>query len=128
LPQDEGRMFGNGNNPVLQAASAAYRVRRRIGTILAILLALVFGWHAIFGQNGVTAYAAKREEDRALTQQIETLKQENGKLQDHVDHLQTDPDTIEMEARQRLHYTRQGEVIYTLNEKPKAQSSSQQGR
>jgi cell division protein FtsB len=121
-------MFGNGNNPVLQAASAAYRVRRRIGTILAILLALVFGWHAIFGQNGVTAYAAKREEDRALTQQIETLKQENGKLQDHVDHLQTDPDTIEMEARQRLHYTRQGEVIYTLNEKPKAQSSSQQGR
>lgn len=110
-------VFG-GDNPVLQAARAAYRVRRRLGTVLAIVLALVFGWHAIFGQNGVTAYAAKRGEDRALTQQIETLKQENMKLQDHVDHLQTDPDTIEMEARQRLHYTRQGEVIYTLNEKP----------
>ncbi len=39
-------------------------------------------------------------------------------MKDHVDHLQNDPDAIEHEARARLHYTRPGEVIYTLNDKP----------
>ena len=101
-----------------QAAGAAYRVRRRLATMLAILLALGFGWHAIFGQNGITAYAQKRSEDRALKSQIQKLSDENAKLSDHVDHLRSDPDTIEMEARQRLHYTRSGEVIYTLNQAP----------
>jgi cell division protein FtsB len=121
-------MLSGRDNPVLRAAVAAYRVRRRLGTGLAIVLAFVFGWHAIFGQNGVTAYAAKRGEDKALRQQIETLQGENSKLEDHVQHLQTDPDTIEMEARQRLHYTRAGEVIYTLNEKPKVQTAAPAGR
>ena len=103
---------------MMQAAGAAYRVRRRLATALAILLALGFGWHAIFGQNGITAYAQKRTEDRALKGQIQKLSDENAKLRDHVDHLRSDPDTIEMEARQRLHYTRSGEVIYTLDPAP----------
>ena len=73
------------------------------------------GFHAIFGQNGITAYAKKRSEDRALKAEIQNLSEENSRLHDHVAHLQSDPDTVEMEARQRLHYTRSGEVIYTLN-------------
>ncbi len=115
-------MAGQGNNPVRQATVSIFR-GRRIATALALLLALVFGWHAFFGQNGITAYAQKRSEDRDLKNQIQKLTDENAKLQDHVDHLQTDPDTIEMVARQRLHYTRSGEVIYTLNNQP-AQSGS----
>ncbi len=111
------------DNPVVQAAGAAYRVRRRLATALAILLALVFGWHAFFGQNGITAYAQKRNEDRALKAEIQKLSDENARLKDHVDHLQSDPDTIEMEARERLHYTRSGEVIYTLNDKPRSEAS-----
>ena len=119
------------SSSMAQAAGAAYRVRGRLATALAIGLALVCGWHAIFGQNGITAYAQKRSEDRALKNQIQKLSDENAKLKDHVDHLQSDPDTIEMEARQRLHYTRSGEVIYTLNDaqngaqnaKPKAEDA-----
>lgn len=113
---------GADNKPVRQTAQTAYRGRRRVVTVLIVALAMGFGWHAFFGHNGVTAYAQKRSEDRRLRQQIETLTEENGKLQDHVQHLQTDPDTIEMEARQRLHYTRAGEVIYALNDKPKQDS------
>lgn len=109
-----------GKNPLLPAAHAMYRMRRTVATSAAIVLALVFGWHAFFGQNGITAYAQKRAEDRALQVQIKKLSDENSTLTDKVDHLQTDPDTIEMEARQRLHYTRPGEVIYTLNGQPKA--------
>ncbi len=106
--------------PVRQTAGAAYGVRRRVATVLAFALALVCGWHALFGQNGITAYAAKRGEDRSLKTQIDKLAGENAKLSHHVDHLQSDPDTIEMEARQRLHYTRTGEVIYTFDGKPAA--------
>ncbi len=102
------------HNPLIPAARALYRVRRTLATGIAIGLALVFGWHAFFSQNGITAYAQKRAEYRTLQTKIEKLKQENATLSDHVDHLQTDADTIEMEARKRLHYTRPGEVIYTL--------------
>jgi cell division protein FtsB len=102
------------HNPLIPAVRALYRVRRTVATAVAIGLALFFGWHAFFGQNGITAYAQKRAENHSLQTQIEKLKQENTTLSDHVDHLQTDADTIEMEARKRLHYTRPGEVIYTL--------------
>ena len=73
--------------------------------------------------NGITAYAQKRSEDRALQGKIQKLSDENAKLKDHVDHLRSDPDAIEVEARQRLHYTRPGEVIYTLDGKPRPAES-----
>ena len=92
--------------------------RRRAATVCAVGLAGLFGWHAGLGANGITAYAAKRTEDRALQARIEALKSENARLKHHVEHLQSDPDTIELEARQRLHYTRPGEVIYTLDDGP----------
>ncbi len=111
-------MAGQGGSPVARAVGFAVRSRRRVATVFALLLALFCGWHAFFGQNGITAYAAKRTEDRALQSQISKLAEENRGLKDHVDHLQSDPETIELEARQRLHYTRHGEVIYTLDGTP----------
>ena len=99
---------------------AVYRVRRRVATGFAVGLALVFGYHAVFGHNGITAYAQKRSEDRVLAGEIEKLSSENALLKQHVDHLQSDPDAIEHEARERLHYTRPGEVIYTLDDRVQA--------
>jgi cell division protein FtsB len=46
------------------------------------------------------------------------LQQENGRLREHVDQLQNDPAAIEHQAREELHYTRSGEVIYTLPAPP----------
>jgi cell division protein FtsB len=37
-----------------------------------------------------------------------------------VDRLQSDPNAIEHQAREELHYTRPGEVIYTLPDAPAA--------
>jgi cell division protein FtsB len=105
------------------ATRAAYRTRRRVVTGLAVGLALVFGYHAIFGQNGITAYAQKRNEDRVLAAEIEKLQSENAELKQRVDHLQSDPDAIEREARDRLHYTRPDEVIYTLDDRVPVDSS-----
>ncbi|RXS93086.1 septum formation initiator family protein [Silvibacterium dinghuense] len=95
-----------------------YRVRRRIATGFAVLLAVFFGFHVMFGRNGLNAYEAKRVEDKTLQKQIESLHAENDRLKDHIDHLQSDPDAIEHEAREKLHYARPDEVIYTLNDAP----------
>jgi len=102
----------------VRLASAAYRSRRRLATGLAFVVAVFLGYHVVFGQNGLTVYQQKRLEDRTLTRQIHDLQDENGKLKDHVTRLQDSPDAIEHEAREKLHYTRPGEVIYTMNDKP----------
>lgn len=94
-------------------ARFAYRMRRRAATVLVIAAALVFGYHAIFGENGVNVYEQRRSEDRAVKKRIVELQQENTKLAQQVKELKSDPDAIEHEARERLHYARPGEVIWT---------------
>ncbi len=45
------------HNPnIIRAAGFVYRMRRRIATAAAIVLAVFLGYHVIVGQNGVTAY------------------------------------------------------------------------
>ena len=107
-----------------RAADFLFRVRRRIATALAVVLALIFGYHVMVGHNGLNAYEQKRAEDRELHQQIDSLQQENDRLKEHVEHLKSDPDAIEREARERLHYARPGEVIYSLNA-PQSATQSQ---
>jgi cell division protein FtsB len=92
--------------------------RRRAATIGVGALALVMAYGVVFGHNGLTAFAHKREETRSLQQQMTQLQKENDRLHGHVDRLQNDPGAIEHEAREELHYTRAGEVIYTLPSAP----------
>jgi cell division protein FtsB len=87
---------------------------RKVATGAAALLALAMGYHVIFGQNGLTVYQQKRQDAQALERQLHTLQRENDLLKGHVERLQNDPNAIEHQARQELHYTRPGEVIYTL--------------
>jgi cell division protein FtsB len=101
-------------------ATAAYGQRRRIATVFAAVIAALLAYHALFGANGVVAYRAKRAEDHKLAEQLEKLKQENGRLNAHVEHLKTDPDAIEYEAHMRLRYTRPDQVI-VLNNDPAAE-------
>lgn len=88
--------------------------RRRAATLMAGLLALVMAYGVVFGHNGLTAFAGKRHESRSLLLQMQQLELENSRLQGHVDRLQSDPSSIEHQAREELHYTRAGEVIYKL--------------
>jgi cell division protein FtsB len=102
--------------------------RRRIGTIFIGLLALVMGYGVVFGHNGLTAFAHKREEARLLSVQTQQLQRENERLRGHVDRLQSDPAAIEHEAREDLHYTRAGEVIITLPKTPSSPVAAPKGR
>jgi cell division protein FtsB len=87
---------------------------RKVATGAAALLALAMGYHVIFGQNGLTAYQQKRQDAQNLDRQLHSLQKENDQLKGHVERLKSDPNAIEHQAREELHYTRPGEVIYTL--------------
>ena len=91
---------------------------RKVATVAAAGVAIGLGYHVMFGQNGLTAYEQKRQEAVALNGQLQSLQRENELLKSHVDRLQSDPGAIEHQAREELHYTRPGEVIYTLPERP----------
>jgi cell division protein FtsB len=98
---------------VERVAQALYRMRRRIATGAVIVAALMFGYHAVFGGNGLSVYGQRRAEDRAVQKRIGELQKENARLEEQVKALKADPDAIEHEARERLHYARPGEVIWT---------------
>ena len=101
-----------------------YGQRRRLATVLAVLLAAGVGYHVVFGPNGLTVYKGKRESERALTQQLQLLSRENDSLKGHVERLESDPGAIEHQAREELHYTRPGEVIVTLPVEPAASANA----
>jgi cell division protein FtsB len=98
----------------------AQRLWRPAGTVIAVCLALLLAWHAINGRHGLSVWQQKRAEDRALQQEIKNLEQENAQMRQQIQRLQSDPDAIEREAREKLHYAKPGEVIYTLPEQTQA--------
>jgi cell division protein FtsB len=59
-----------------------------------------------------------------LNAQLQELQRENDLLKGHVERLQSDPNAIEHEAREDLHYARPGEVIYSLQGRPQDGSSA----
>jgi cell division protein FtsB len=92
--------------------NTVYAARRRVATGGVILLT---GWlflHVMFGANGMVVYKTKRAEYQKLQGDLERLQKENDQYEHQIKALQTDPKTIEREAREQLHYTRPGEVIY----------------
>jgi cell division protein FtsB len=99
---------------------------RKVATGAGALLALAMGYHVIFGQNGLTAYQQKRQDTQSLDRQLHMLQRENEQLKGHVERLQNDPNAIEHQAREELHYTRPGEVIYTLPATPGSSDTAAQ--
>jgi len=97
-----------------RALNQAQRIWRPAGTVIAVVLALLVTWHVIYGKHGISVWQQKRAEDHQLQQQIKDLQQENAEMRQHIQHLQSDPDAIQREAREKLHYAKPGEVIYTL--------------
>ena len=97
-----------------RAIGLAQRMWRPAGTGIAVLLALLVTWHVVNGRHGLSVWQHERVEDRQLQQEIQDLEQENSSMQQQIDRLKNDPDAIEREAREKLHYAKPGEVIYAL--------------
>jgi len=78
--------------------------------------------HVTFGANGMVVYRAKRADYHRLRKEIDSLQSENDRYTEQIKALKTDPRAIEKEAREQLHYTRPGEVIYVAPAPPQPRS------
>jgi cell division protein FtsB len=101
-----------------RAAEFFRRAWRQAGTAVAVVLAALLMWHVINGQHGLSVWHQNHTQDRELQKQINDIQQENAQLRKQIDRLKSDPDAIEHEAREKLHYAKPGEVIYTLPDSP----------
>ena len=97
---------------VLKIGSVLYGRRRRIATGGVALLACLVGYSAVFGANGMLVYQRKKAEYRTLQQRLEAAQKDNDRLAQENRALRSDPAAIEREARQQLHYTKPGEVVF----------------
>jgi cell division protein FtsB len=100
------------------AIARVFSWRRKLGTAIAGVLAVWILFHVLLGANGMVAYGKKRAESKTLEQDVNKLQKENEALQKEVDALKTDPAAIEREAREQLHYTKPGEVVYVAPAPP----------
>jgi len=101
-----------------RALESARRAWRSAGTVVAVLLAALVMWHVVNGTHGLSVWQEKRAEDRRLQKEIIDVQQENAQLRQQIERLKSNPDAIEHEAREKLHYAKPGEVIYTLPAQP----------
>ena len=96
--------------------------RRRLATAAVGIITVWLFLHVTFGANGMVVYREKRADYHRLQKEIDSLQNENNRYTDQIQALKTDPRAIEKEAREQLHYTRPGEVIYVSPAPPQAQS------
>ena len=96
------------------------RIRRRIASCAVLALVVLMAYHVVFGANGIVVYQHKKAEYKKLDAELKSLQDENQRISEHIDALQTDPKAIEKEAREQLRYARPGEVIYVAPETPQA--------
>lgn len=116
--QQAGKIEPSGAELTLRERMIAWgqRAWRPVGTAIAVGLAMLLTWHVINGEHGLSVWQQERAEDRALQKEIHDLQQENADMKKQIEDLKSDPDAIEVKAREELHYAKPGEVIYTLPE------------
>ena len=103
-----------------RAVEFARRTWRPVGTVVAVLLALLVMGHVINGNHGLSVWHQMRAQDRELQKEIKDVQQDNVQLHQQIDRLKSNPDAIEHEAREKLHYAKAGEIIYSLPTAPPA--------
>jgi cell division protein FtsB len=110
------------------ALTWVYQARRRLSTAAIALLTLWLFFHVMLGANGMVVYRQKRAEYQNLQRELEELQKENDYYTQQVKALKTDPKTIEKEAREQLHYTRPGEIVYVAPPPPIQPSDTKAAR
>lgn len=102
---------------------------RQTGRILATvcigLLAVLIGYKVVFGANGTMEWRAKRNQYQQLEVDIRKATAEHQELETRVKKLQSDPNTIVKEAREKLGYVMPGEVVLVQPQsKPEIRSTA----
>ena len=86
----------------------------KYGPLLMAVFVAVLLVHDIFGTHGYLAMRHKREEIQKVTQQLDKLNKENQDLQQNVQDLKSDPETIRKIAREEYGLAGADEKIIKL--------------
>lgn len=86
---------------------------------LALLIALIafLGRFEIFGSTGYLALQRKQSDYTREVQRLQHLQQQNRQLHHNISELKSDAAAIERIAREQLHLTKPGEVVFTYSDK-----------
>lgn len=79
----------------------------------------------IFGTHGVLAMRRTQLQAKEVQKEIDRLNEENRKLQNRVQHLKSDPATLEGIARDEMHLKRPGEYVFPIAPKSGAPNPAQ---
>ena len=97
----------------------------RVAAMVCIgLLAALIGYKVMFGANGTMEWRAKRAEYQHLQQEIDKANIEHVQLENRVKKLQSDPNAIVKEAREKLGYVMPGEVVLVQAQPTEIRNSS----
>ena len=99
----------------------------RNGILVLLLVSIALIVHNIFGPNGYLAGRQQQKELQTLQQKKLQLQKENARLEKENQALKSDPAAIERKAREEMHLVKPGEKIYTLPDKPPANSPPSTG-
>jgi cell division protein FtsB len=90
--------------------------RRRVLTYTVLLCSTVLMANALVGENGYLAKLRARRDNAALAAELKSLQDENLRLAEEANRLQSDPNAIEEAARRDLGLLKPGEVFVVVRE------------
>jgi cell division protein FtsB len=87
---------------------------RAYGRHILVIFVVVLLVHDVFGTHGFLAMRLKQQEIRKVNSVLDRLNRENTLLEQDVQDLKSDPQTIRKIAREELGLAQPGEVIIKL--------------
>ncbi len=76
------------------------------------ILNVVLFYRMIWGDGGILAFNALRQEHTSMEQELARVEAQNIQLSKEIRLLKTDDAYVEKMIRQRLHYVRKNEILY----------------
>lgn len=90
---------------------ARTEVRRKIVVGAVAFFVLVLALTTVFGKKGLLEIYRTRKEYASLLREIQSLKDEKGRLEKEIAALRQDPQAVEREARDKLWLIRPDEKV-----------------
>jgi len=87
-------------------------------TLLAGVLAVVFGLSVFFSNRGIAELQQSRKRVDQLRADIARLQAENTRLRNEIDSVKKSTYAVEHIAREDLSMSKKGEVVYMLPKQP----------
>jgi cell division protein FtsB len=91
---------------------------RRAGLILGLMLAAAYVTVALLGPNGVSALVKQRQELDALERDNANLQKIRDELRENVKALETDKETQELAAREKIGKVKKNEKVIKVDPVP----------